>query len=1030
MQGKGVVKFFLVILTVICLIQFLFMWPTSRVENSAEEYAQEKVEGIKDPYKKLEMYKVARADYLDSMSSEEIFTIPFIKSYTYSELKQQQLNLGLDLKGGMSVVLQVDLKDFLLTLSGNSDNPKFRQALKNTSEELKSVREDYITVFAQEWAEIAEGEKLASIFSRNSSLRDVINFESTDQQVISVLKKRADEVVDLTFQRLKKRIDKYGVFQPNVSLDKSRDLILVELPGVDNPKRARAYLQASAELEFWHVYRITDQGILAAFIEADNRLAALQGESGKQDTTEAFKVIEVPVLDSLGNVTGEIAYDTIYTDETAAMDSEKGPLLSILNLNRPIGPNQQYSMPLSVVGTAEENKMNAINEMLAMEEIRQLFPSNIKFLWSQDESVNFQTGEKTGLYRLYAIRTIPGKRTAPLEGDHIVDAAMQPDPVTGQVTVSLTMDQRGAQIWADMTTEAARDNQRPIAIVLDGAVVSAPSVNEPIKNGRSSISGNFSVQEGQDLANILKIGKLPAETKIIQESIVGPSLGKENIQKSIISLLVAFLIVVIFMIAYYAGAGIIAIISLFANIFFILGTLSSLGNVLTLPGIAGIVLTMGMAVDANIIIYERVKEELREGKSVRLAIQEGFKHSYSAIIDGNLTTMIVGVILAYFGLGPIKGFAVVLIIGILYTLFTAVLVSQLIITWWLDKGRSITFSNEFSKNLFASMNVDWMKYRKTAYIISGSLLIIFAISIFTKGWEFGVDFKGGRSYDIQFAQDIELDVGDLRKELEEQFDGEPVVKSVDVHNKYNITTAYLIADQSDSADAVVLNHLFAGIEKIVDKDLDKNNFVQMDGTGTHIASISTIGPTIADDIIRSSWISLILALALIFIYILIRFDRWQYSFGGVAALAHDALVMVGLFSILSGWVPFSLEIDQTFIAAILTIIGFSINDTVVIFDRIREIQGKYTGQNKKEIVNEGINSTFSRTIVTALTVFLVVAILFFFGGSSLKGFAFGMMVGVLSGTYSTVFIATALVYDLSGSWTKEAEKSKHKYSKT
>ncbi len=1033
MQGKSIVKFFLIIMTIVCAVQFLFMWPTSRVENDAEEYAKEQVQGIKDDFQRAEAFKTARASYLDSMSSEKIFTIPLLKSYTYQELKQQQLKLGLDLKGGMSVVLQVNLKNFLVSLSGNNQNPKFREALKNASERLKDGQDDYITLFAQEWNKIADGEKLADIFQRNASLRDEINIASTDEQVISVLRNLADETVQLTFKRLKQRINKFGVSQPNVSLDKARDLITVELPGISNPERARNYLQASADLEFWHVYRVSDPGIIAAFREADKLLATEQGGSQDKTTQVSDNILRIdtlPVLDSLGNLTGEVRYDTIRTTgDDAIVNESNGPLFKLFTLNQAAGTNQQFMMPLSVMGTAKKNNMKAISRMLAKDEVQQLFPPNIKFLWSRDPAVNYQTGEETGMYELYAVKTLPGTTDAPLEGDRVTNASTQPDPVTGNVTVTLEMDQKGARIWGEMTTEAARDNQRPIAIVLDDQVVSAPSVNEPIKNGSSSISGNFSVQEGQDLANILKIGKLPAETKIIQESVVGPSLGQENINKSLISLLVGFGLLLIIMAAYYGGAGLISIICLLTNVFFILGTLSSIGTVLTLPGIAGIVLTMGMAVDANVIIYERIREELELGKTLLNAIEDGFQYSYSAIIDGNVTTLLIGIVLAYYGLGPIKGFGIVLIVGIICTLLSAVLFTRLIVDWWIKKGKNLSFWTRVSEGMFANMNFDWMGKKKIAYIISGTLLVASIVSIATRGFEYGLDFKGGRSYDVQFAHDVDLDA--LRDELAVQLDGEPVVKSVDVHNKYNITTDYLINESSKDADSIVLSKLYAGINKVTGGNLNFQKFKDTGSQGTHVTRSSKVGPTIADDIINSSWKAAILALLLVFVYILIRFNKWQYSLGGVIGLMHDSIIMMGVFSLLHGILPFSLEMDQTFIAALLTIIGYSINDTVIIFDRVREYLGRGINKSKDEVINMAVNNTFRRTVMTAFTTLITITALFLFGGDSIRGFAFAIMIGIIVGTYSSVFVSTSILSELSGDLTRKVKKSsQQKYSKS
>jgi SecD/SecF fusion protein len=592
----------------------------------------------------------------------------------------------------------------------------------------------------------------------------------------------------------------------------------------------------------------------------------------------------------------------------------------------------------------------------------------------------------------------------------VVAAAAEPDPITKETGVTLRMDKNGAKAWAEMTTKAAQDNNRQVAILLDDEVVSAPSVNEPITGGNTQITGNFNIQEAQDLANILEIGKLPAETKIISEALVGPSLGKENISKSINSLVIGFLIVMAFMFLYYSSAGIMSIISLFLNIFFIFGTLASFGTVLTLPGIAGIVLTIGMAVDANVIIYERIREELDEGKTLMTSISEGFRQSYSAIIDSNVTTLLSAFMLSYFGLGPIKGFAVVLIIGILSSMFTAVLVSRLLIDWWTGKGKELKFSNSYSKSAFSNINVDWMGNRKLAYIFSGVLVLLSVLSIFTRGFEFGVDFKGGYSYNIQFSESVNPE--DLRKELTTAFYGNtPVVKSIDSENSLNVVTSYMIDSGDENASQKVLERLFAGVNNLSGNSLDITNFSNPEGKGTHVVSSSQVGPTVAEDIKSSSLQAALFALALIFLYIFIRFNKWQYSAGAVIALFHDTIITLGVFSALHGILPFSMEVDQAFIAAILTVIGYSINDTVVVFDRIREMMGIYIKRSRHEVINKAINNTLSRTTLTSLTTLFVVIVLFLFGGSSIKGFSFAILFGITIGTYSSIFIASPLMSD-------------------
>ncbi len=1020
MQGKGVIRFFLVLMTIVTLWQFFLIIPTQRVENNAEEFAQATTAEIQDEKTRKTAYKANRIKYLDSMSTEEILSIPLIKSFTYQELKSQQLAFGLDLKGGMSVVLQVDLKDFIKALANNSEDPTFNQALENASTALKNAQTDYITLFAREWQKLAGDRRMASIFSLNEALSDQINFETSDGEVTRVLRNKADETVDLTFKLLKERIDKLGVTQPNVSLDASRDLILVELPGIDNPERARNFLQAAANLEFWNVFRISDPGIAEALESANTRLGQIRGTEVER---EILRIDTSYVVDSLGNVDSTTIdqIDTVYNNFNFA----RGPLFDNLTVN-------QGTYSPSVMGVAERNKRPIIDSMLSVPEIKRLFPREVIFRWSKDPIKDIETGQKTDLYRLFALKSERGTDKAPLTGDKVTSANANPDPQTNRVQVSLNMNGEGARTWAQMTTEAARDNNREIAIVLDNEVVSAPSVSNPIPDGRSSITGDYTIQEANDLANILQIGKLPARTQIIQESLVGPSLGAKNITQSLVALIFGFSVLLIFMIVYYGGGGIISILALFLNLFFILGALASYGTVLTLPGIAGIVLTIGMAVDANVIIYERIREELREGKSLRVAIQDGFANSYSAIIDANVTTALTAFVLAYFGLGPIKGFAVVLIIGVLSSIFTAVLVGRLIIDWWTGGERNLTFSNSFSENAFTKMNIDWLGKRRLAYMISGGLILAGLVSFFTRGFELGVDFKGGYSYTIAFTDDVNVDNASLRETLTGVFDGNaPIVKEVDTDNTYNVVTDYLVDSDDENASDQVITALYAGVNEVLGGNVDKESFIDPDGSGTHVVSSTKVGPTIADDIKTSAFYAAIFALLLIFLYIFIRFSKWQYSLGAVAALFHDVLVVLSIFSIFHGILPFSLVVDQAFIAAILTVIGYSINDTVVVFDRIREFLNTYLKESKENVINKALNSTISRTVITSLTTFLMLFTLFIFGGSSIKGFAFAILIGVIVGTYSSIFVATPIMSDLSGADLQaKAAKKNSKTGKT
>ena len=1001
MQGKGVVKFFLFLLAAICLYQLLFFVPANKVESAAAEFAREEAAGIEDEVAQTDAFNAARRTYLDSMSNETVWSIPGIRQFTYADVKQQQINLGLDLKGGMSVVMRVDLRSFLEALSDQSTDPDFVASLDQADAQLAQAQSDYITLFVDAFRARVEdsGKSLASIFSRNETLRELINFETSDGEVARLLRERADETVDLTFSLLKERIDRTGVLQPNVSLDEARDLILVELPGIDNPERARQLLQSAAALDFYDVYRNSDPGIFEGLINANTALTAARGGATPGER-EIVRIDTVYAVDELGNEDRSevVSLDTVFADDAA----EAGALFSLL---APYDPRQGQTAIIGVVNRRDRPQLARVFEDDAF---RQNFPPDAIFAFGQ-KPIRDAEGEFTNNYPIYALRTESGGEPA-LSGTHIVEASQSVDVAgSGEVEVNITMDQTGSREWAEITTSRVN---REFAIVLDGEVVSAPNINQPITQGRSRITGGFTVQEAQDLATKLEIGRLPAEPRIVQESIVGPSLGAENIRSSVLALCIGFALVLLFMVAYYAGAGIVSILALLANVFFIFGALSSFGTVLTLPGIAGIVLTIGMAVDANVIIYERIREELRAGKTTALAIKDGFQQSYSAIIDANVTTLLTALVLNYWGLGPIKGFAVVLMIGIFTSLFTAVLVTRLIIDARLNSGGGLNFSTGFSERVLAAVDVDWMSKRKIGYAVSGVLIVVSLASIFTRGFDLGVDFTGGYSYTVAFVgEDVERD--ELESVLVGAFQNEStVVKAVDAVNTYNITTSYLVDDPAEDASDRVEAALFGGVQEL-DPGLTLDRFTTADlASSTRIVSSTKVGPTIADDIRNSSLKSGVFALILIFLYLFIRFSRWEFSAGAVAALFHDVIITLGMFSLFHGVLPFSMEIDQAFVAAILTVIGYSVNDTVIVFDRIREFIHTYTGRSKQEIFNLAINSTLSRTVITSMTTLFVVLILFLFGGASIRGFAFALLIGILVGTYSSIFVASATVNDL------------------
>lgn len=973
MQSKGIVKFFLFLLLLICAGQFIYYIPTNRVEKDADSYAKSKAALATGD--KAAAERLARIQYLDSMSSEKIFTVPLIGSYTYQELKSKQLALGLDLKGGMSVLLQVDLKDFLRALSNNSTDASFTKAIEEAQKLQSQSQGDFITLFVQEYKKLAGDGKLAAIFARNESLKGAINLTSSDAQVQTLIRQKANETVKETEQRLKSRIDKLGVVQPIVSLDPGRDIIIVELPGIDNPERARQFLTSAANLEFWQVYRISDPQLGNALLDADNTLKAIQ--EGKPDSLAQ-------------------------KDTTKSLTA--GPLFTVLS------PNGGNLSP-AIVGIAEKNKREVVMKYLTQPEIASKFPRDLVFTWAKDP-IKDQSGKSTGAYELYALKKAPGKDGPSLDGERVTDARVQNDERGAGIGVSLQMDNAGAAQWAALTTECARDNNREVAIVLDNEVVSAPRVINPITGGNSSITGSYTVQEAQDLASILQVGKLPAKAEIIQENVVGPSLGAENIRNSILALGLSFLSILLFMSIYYSTGGLISIIALFINLFFIIGALTSKGTVLTLPGIAGIVLTMGMAVDANVIIYERIREELAEGKTTAQAIIDGFKHSMSAVIDGHLTAFLTSAVLIWKGIGPIKGFGVVLAIGVVFTLFTAILVSRLIIDWWVGKGKEIRFFAQFSEGAFKNINWDWMTMRKKAYMFSTAIILAGAVSFFTRGFELGVDFKGGYKYEVMTDQKLSVD--QLRDALTKAFEGQStIVKAVNSDNTFDITTSYLINESGEAAQEKVTQKLFEGIKSVTSGNMNYESFKNHDATSTHIKSSVKVGPTVADDIKISSIWTTILGLAIIGIYILFRFTKWQYSAGIVIAALHDVLLTCAVFTLFHGIVPWSMEINQDFIAALLTIVGYSINDTVIVYDRIREYMRKYTNQPMATVINNAINSTLSRTIITSFTVLMVTFILFIVGGAGIKGFAFALFIGLLAGTYSSIFIAAPVMMDFS-----------------
>ena len=992
MEGKGLIKFFLVVMLIVSAYTFALFIPTNRIENRAQSQAVSQTANIADEDKRGLKQRELVQKYLDSVSKKTALDLGVFE-FTYLDLKGQQLALGLDLKGGMSVVVQVDLKDMVYQLADKSEDGNFQRALTLATERQAATQSDYITLFVSAFDEVGEGKKLAPLFQ--TKLGSEITFDATNAEVRTVLREKATETVKLTFNRLKQRIDKFGVTQPVVTLDEATDRIMLELPGFNNPERARTLIEGKAELGFYDVYLPGE--VLNRLQRADKKMKDKEDARAAQDDTTSTEV----------DTTNQVVEDSTKIDPLTP--TGLGPIFSRL------APNPFAGQPQApcFIGSALTDDMKVIDSLLKAPEVN--MPKNLKFVWASKVNKD-EDGEETDRINLFAVKMVNGE--APLQGDVVTDASADLDQETNQFVVNVNMGGRnekgasGAQIWARMTTANA-PTKRQVAIVLDNEVVSAPAVQSVISGGRTQISGDFDSQEANDLANMLQVGKLPADIDIIEENIVGPSLGQDNINSSLIAITIGFVLVLIFMMLYYGSGGVISIIALLLNLVFIFGSLAQLGTVLTLPGFAGVILTIGMAVDANVIIFERIREELREGKSMLIAVKDGFQASYSAIIDANVTTILTGIVLYKFGLGPIKGFAAILIIGVIASLFTAVLVGRLLIEWWtIEKGKKIAFSTKMSESAFANLKYDFIKMRKISYMVSGAIILAGLISFATVGFQQGVDFKGGYSYAIEFEKSTTAD--EVRNTMADVFGEEPTVKSFGGNNTYEITTTYLINSTDSTADKQVLAKLFEGAQKISGNTTMKQDDFVRGGAATKLTRSIKVGPTIADDIKTSAFYAAIFALLLIFLYIFIRFRKWQYSLGAVAALFHDVLIVLSIFSIGSVFLPFSVEINQVFIGAILTVIGYSINDTVVVFDRIREFINAYTKKDKKEVFNLAVNNTISRTLITSLTTLFMVLVLFLFGGSSIKGFAFALVVGIIVGTYSSIFIATPIVFDSTG----------------
>ena len=1037
MQNKGAIRFFAIAFALVCAFQLSFTVVTSITKKKAANYAKnEQAIALAKQLAKNDATLESRLTdsiqnarnryYLDSVANQPVYNI-LLRKYTYKECLEREINLGLDLKGGMNVTMEVSVADVVYGMSGKSTNPVFTKAMALANEKQKNSQENFVTLFGQAFKEVDPNAQLSAIFGR-MELREKIRPNSTNDEVLAVVRQECDDAFDRTFNILRNRIDRFGVTQPNITKLATSDRILIELPGIKDPDRVRKLLQGSAKLEFWETYKFSE--LAGIFNEANKRLASLSGAidttaivadslNASADTTATAAVADTAKKSSLAD---KLKQDTTAAGKDQQLEKYKkeNPLFAFLQPAYVQENGQMFATNRATVGYAAIKDTARINRM--MDKVKGMFPRNCQFAWTMKPP----SKESPEVLELMALRSTNRENTAALFGDVVVEARQDFDQ-NGRVEVTMGMNNEGAKVWRNLT----RDNVgKQVAIVLDGYVYSAPNVNDEIPNGRSSISGDYSVEEAQDLANVLKAGKLPAPARIVQEEIVGPSLGKESINSGLFSFIIAFILVLLYMQFYYAKAGMVANIALLVNVFFLIGVLASVGAVLTLPGIAGIVLTLGMAVDANVIIYERIKEELRAGKGLRLAITDGFQHAYSAIIDGQVTTLITGIVLYIFGSGPIQGFATTLIIGILTSLFTAIFISRLVFENMLNKNVNVTFGNKYTINAFTKVNIDFIGMRKKLYIVSGVVILIGLISLATRGLNFGVDFSGGRSYIVKFDQDVNSP--DVRKALTASFDGEaPEVKTIGVNkDRVKITTKFMVDDKSDKADSVVENRLFSGLKAFYKAPLTSDDFSTNNET-IGIQNSQKVDATISDDIKQSSIYALFFALLAIFIYIAIRFRKWQYGLGGVLSLTHDALITISMFSIFYGILPFTLEVDQAFIAAILTIIGYSINDSVIIFDRLREWITIFPKRDLQTNMNGGMNSTLGRTFNTAGTTIVTLLAIFIFGGDVIRGFIFALLVGIVVGTYSSVFNATPLAYDFimmsnrrKERKLKEAEKKK------
>jgi SecD/SecF fusion protein len=975
MQNNSLVRVFGILFALVSIYQLSFTFISSSVESEAESFAIQSVSEDISDYLEVRDKKIT--NYLDSIGNNTIYGFT-----SYNDAKAKELNKGLDLKGGINVILQISIKDILKGLAENSKNLVFNNALEEANLLQKSSDEPYVESFFRAFDQVRGSEKLSSpdIFG-NRTLSDEINFEMSDSETQAVIRRKIDESIISAFEVLRKRIDKFGVTQPNIQRLGTSGRILVELPGAKDVDRVKNLLQSTAQLEFWETFK---NDALIGFLISANELVSREQKNLSSDEFEDQ------------DASSEI--DDLLAD-VASTDSITSPSQNLI-LDKIVGQGFQGGPVLAQFASKDgEEILGYLNQP----EVRRLLPSEYRY-------VNFALGKpdvESDVVELFALRSNRDNR-APLSGGVVVDAIQTFDQV-GNPAISMQMDSRGARIWENMTGKAFKESSN-IAIVLDDIVYSAPGVSSgAISGGRSEITGDFSLNEAIDLANVLRAGKLPASAEIIQSEIVGPSLGKEAIQSGIYSFIIALIFVLIWMIFYYGSSGLFADVALILNILLIFGILAGLGAVLTLPGIAGIVLTIGISVDANVLIFERIREELRKGKGVRKAIADGFNNALSSILDANITTGLTALILFIFGTGPIKGFATTLLIGIGTSLFTAIFITRILVDSRNEKGKGVSFSTKITKGLLSEINISFLQKRKIAYIVSSILILISLISLTFQGLNQGVDFVGGRSYTVRFENAV--DPSEISSVLNSEF-GSAEVKTFGEENQLKITTKYKVDVEGVAVDEEIHEKLYSSLQPYLPNGTTYQNFVKGSSEKTiGIMSSIKVGPTIADDIKNNSFLAVIGSLIVVFLYILLRFQKWQFSLGAVAAVFHDVLVVLGIFSITYTFMPFSMEINQAFIAAILTVIGYSLNDTVVVFDRIREYINEHTKWEFDNTVNAALNSTLSRTLNTSLTTLIVLLAIFIFGGESIRGFMFALIIGVIVGTYSSVFIATPVMFD-------------------